>query len=48
MCHHDISIHTNFHQNRSINESVRIIWALHDFVDPLMLYLIKNLKIHPF
>ena len=25
---HDISIHTNFHQNRSINECVRMILAL--------------------
>ena len=28
-CIHDISIHTNFHQNRSINECARMILVLY-------------------
>ena len=28
LCLHDISIHANFHENRSINEYARMILAL--------------------
>ena len=36
LCFHDISIHTNFHQNRSINDFARMIWHKGGLIGPWM------------
>ena len=36
MCVHDISIHTNFHHNRPINECARSFWHKSGLICPWM------------